>query len=467
MQISRIKWDPEIYPRGKWNTSTVERYADAIEAGDEFPPVIVEAGTMKLLDGKHRIEAYKKAGVEDIPVEEREIPEGMTAKHYAAKLSSRHGDRMSNADLKALALEEFDPDLHADNPDWTMPDPKEWGKEFGVSKSTVYEWVSHFINRARADRQTKAWRLTQLGWTHPEIASHLDSSRQTIDNDANNSEIGKIGMSLGPNWNDRGVAEWANRMNIPLRDAMASAMSGMGDIERLKKLGIKIQPYDVWNFAGCHDLMGDKHPGRIPGELVTHVMYFYTEQGDLVIDPMAGSGTTLDAALLMGRKARGYDIDHRHERIDIEKHDLSEGWPDTVSKAKLIFWDPPYYDKMDSGTIGEDGYIEGSISGMSPDEYVAWISARFAELIESVKSGTRIAFLMSDWDPENAKRHADHPGIYQWDYAGEMQNAGWQITRQIQCPLGTQQVHPDIVNKFRESKRLARLGRYLFIGVKP
>jgi hypothetical protein len=30
--------------------------------------------------------------------------------------------------------------------------------------------------------------------------------------------------------------------------------------------------------------------------------------------------------------------------------------------------------------------------------------------------------------------------------------------------LSTQQVHPDIVNKFRESRRLARLERYLLIA---
>jgi hypothetical protein len=166
----------------------------------------------------------------------------------------------------------------------------------------------------------------------------------------------------------------------------------------------------------------------------------------------------------MGRKARGYDIDARHERIDVEHHDLSEGWPDTDSRSSLIFWDPPYFDKMDSSTIGGEGYIDGSVSKLDPDEYLAFFGKRFAELHSMVKPDTRLAFLMSDWDPENAKHHQDGRGVFLWDYADALRDAGWSLSRQIQTPLSTQQVHPDIVNKFRESRRLARLERYLLIA---
>jgi len=470
IKISDIVWDPSIYPREKWNMATVERYADAMISGDVFPPMTVEKETGVLLDGKHRVEAYKKAAeiakaakdpvdernFEDVSVDLVSVPAGMTTRYYAATLSSRHGFRMSNTDLKTLALQEFDPDLHKDDAEWVMPDAQTWGKGLSVSKSTVYEWVGHFINRAKASRETKAVRLSALGWTNQEIADRLDvKSEATIRLDRDNSELGKIANSIGKLWNTKSVAEWANRMAIPLTDAMAAAMVGLGDDERLKKLDIKIQPYDVWNFYGCHDLMGDKHPGRIPGELVCHALYFMTKQGDLVVDPMVGSGTTLDACLLMGRKARGYDIDGRHERVDIEKHNLSDGWPDKVSKAALVFWDPPYFDKKD------DGYIDSSISAMEPEDYYHWLSDKFASLHDASGPNTKLAFLMSDWDPLNAKHHRDSKGLYLWDYADALRTASWKIQRQIQCPLPTQQVHPDIVTKFRESRRLARLGRYL------
>jgi hypothetical protein len=456
--ISDVVWDPKVYPRSKYSTGTIERYADAMLAGDEFPPLVLEDGTNRLLDGKHRVESYKRAEITEAPVEWHTVPNGMSAKYYAATLSSRHGDRMSNADLKALAEEEFD----VENP----PDVAEWGKRLGVSQRTVYYWVSHLINRAKADREAKAWRLSALGWTQREIGDRLGVALRTSNSMCNNCNLAKIAQDLGEQWNEQGVAEWANRVGVSLTDAMAAAMKGMDDEARLKLLGIKVQPYDVWNFPGCHNLMGDKHPGRIPGEIICHALWYWTKQGDLVLDPMAGSGTTLDACLLMGRCARGYDIDDRHGRVDIEKHDLSQGWPDKAQEADLIFWDPPYFSKMDHSTIGDDGYIEGSISGLSPNEYLKWLGDRLAELHATAKQGARIAFLMSDWDPENAKEYADSNGIFVWDYADILRNAGWHLFRQVQVPLPTQQVHPDIVNKFRASRRMARLNRYLLGGVK-
>jgi len=84
VQIDKILWDPSIYPRAKWSTATIERYADAMMAGEVFPPMVVERDTFRLLDGKHRIEAYKKAGVAEAPIRVVTVPEGMTPKYYAA-----------------------------------------------------------------------------------------------------------------------------------------------------------------------------------------------------------------------------------------------------------------------------------------------------------------------------------------------------------------------------------------------
>jgi DNA-binding CsgD family transcriptional regulator len=452
--VDAVVWDPSVYPRSKWSTATIERYAEAVEAGDEFPPLVVEEGTDRLLDGKHRLEAYKRAGVSEVRVERRAVPDGMSARYFAASLSARHGDRMSNADLKQLALDEFeaDPTMSA----------AEWARRLGLSERTVSGWVGHITNRAREERTAKAWRLSALGWTQQEIADRLDVARTTVTADVKNGESAVSGIRdlLG-----RGVphADVATRFNLPDQLVWQAALDGLDDADRLARLGIKVQPYDVWQFPSCHDLMGDRHPGRIPGELVCHVLYFFTKPGDLVVDPMAGSGTVLDACLLMGRKARGYDIDDRHERVDVEAHNLDTGWPASVEKAALIFWDPPYFDKMDSATIGDDGYIDGSVSKLDRDEYLAFFAKRFGELKDAVKPGTRLAFLMSDWDPQNAKRAQD-AGIFVWDYADLLRDAGWTLTRHVQTPLSTQQVHPDIVNKFRESRRLARLERYLLVA---
>jgi DNA modification methylase/predicted transcriptional regulator/uncharacterized ParB-like nuclease family protein len=449
LPLDAVKWDAAIYPRAKWSTATIERYADALEAGDEFPPIVVCADSGVLLDGKHRLEAHKKAGRETIAVERRQVHAGVPVKLFAASLSARHGDRMSNGDLRDVVRETY-----TTNPEFKQ---KDVAALLAVSPARVSEFASDILAKRREERRAKALRLTRLGWTQEQIAARLGVSQPTVNGDIKNFEPELLNSGHKPE-------EIALRLGVPVQIVLAQQFDGAPDEERMKALGIKVQPYDVWQFPGCHDLMGDRHPGRIPGELLCHVLYFFTKPGDLVVDPMAGSGTTLDACLLMGRKARGYDIDARHERTDIEAHDLSTGWPDTVTKAALVFWDPPYFDKMDHASIGDDGYIEGSISGLDPDEYLAWFADRFAELHKQVKPGTRFAFLMSDWDPENAKRHQGHAGIFVWDYADRLRDAGWTLRRHIQVPLSTQQVHPDIVNKFRASRRLARLERYLLVA---
>ena len=71
--------------------------------------------------------------------------------------------------------------------------------------------------------------------------------------------------------------------------------------------GFRPTPYDVWSFK--HDrAFGIPHPGSIPPGIVAHTLHYFTEPGDLVVDPMAGGGTTLDVCESMGRRCLAYDI---------------------------------------------------------------------------------------------------------------------------------------------------------------
>lgn len=56
------------------------------------------------------------------------------------------------------------------------------------------------------------------------------------------------------------------------------------------------------------------HPTEKPVELIELLLRMSTNPGDLVVDPFAGSGSTLLAARNMGRNAIGYEIDEEHYR---------------------------------------------------------------------------------------------------------------------------------------------------------
>ena len=60
------------------------------------------------------------------------------------------------------------------------------------------------------------------------------------------------------------------------------------------------------NDLPCGELSA--HPARFPPKLARDHILSWTNPGDLVIDPMAGSGTTLRAAADLGRRAIGIEI---------------------------------------------------------------------------------------------------------------------------------------------------------------
>lgn len=50
------------------------------------------------------------------------------------------------------------------------------------------------------------------------------------------------------------------------------------------------------------------HPTQKPVELLKTLIEIFTDAGDVVIDPCAGSGSTLVAAERLGRKGFGFEI---------------------------------------------------------------------------------------------------------------------------------------------------------------
>lgn len=117
----------------------------------------------------------------------------------------------------------------------------------------------------------------------------------------------------------------------------------------------------VWEFHYESRDIRDKsvHPATFPISLPKAVIELFTHEGELVLDPFVGSGTTLVAARDLNRNAVGFDlhqqyIDLTHSRL-IEANMFNQAkqlaicadartiphqlQPETVS---LIFTSPPY-----------------------------------------------------------------------------------------------------------------------------
>ncbi len=90
--------------------------------------------------------------------------------------------------------------------------------------------------------------------------------------------------------------------------------------------------------------LGDStYRGVTPALACVNVIRRFTAPGDLVVDPMCGSGTTLDAARLLARRALGFDLAPR--RPDILPAD-ARALPLPSACAHLVFVDSPYGDNV-------------------------------------------------------------------------------------------------------------------------
>ena len=63
----------------------------------------------------------------------------------------------------------------------------------------------------------------------------------------------------------------------------------------------------------------NKYNGVTPAFVVWNLLQRYTKEGDLVVDPMCGSGTTIDVAKELDRKVIAYDLNV--VRPDVIKND--------------------------------------------------------------------------------------------------------------------------------------------------
>jgi len=112
------------------------------------------------------------------------------------------------------------------------------------------------------------------------------------------------------------------------------------------RFGFDRRERNIWAFDAPDPRFGlPGTKGRLPGQIVANALFYYTEPGWVVVDPMAGSGTTGDVVSALpyfaDRKVRMYDIDPAHDRIR-RANILQTGIPEESGSVDYVFLDPPH-----------------------------------------------------------------------------------------------------------------------------
>lgn len=102
----------------------------------------------------------------------------------------------------------------------------------------------------------------------------------------------------------------------------------------------KLNPFgplvsDVWTDIHRikHNKKRDPHPCQLPIHLLDRLILLATDEGDVVLDPFSGTGTTAISAKRLGRKYIGFELDNEYIEISKKKleavepnYKLGESW---------------------------------------------------------------------------------------------------------------------------------------------
>ncbi len=150
-----------------------------------------------------------------------------------------------------------------------------------------------------------------------------------------------------------------------------------------------IRPTDNWNFSTLRwpRIDGWEGHGYIPGDLYANCLWYYAREGDIVVDPMAGSGM-----LLRVWEERGEWLQGEDRSIEIKLADLAPRgpyasqiqWCDLLDRlptdhSDYVIIDPPYYGLVN----GQYSDSPNDLANMDAD---AWLEAMATIAVQFHKS---------------------------------------------------------------------------------
>lgn len=410
MPVDKVRYVKALYPRLQPDDATIDSYRMAI---DSLPPIVVARDGI-LVDGYHRWQAHVREGLGFIDAENLGDLTDDEIFWESVERNSGHGKQLSTADKRMIAVRRYE-SLQAKTA------VKELAERLKVDETAVRRWTKDARAAQEAQRQADAYDLWLDCLTQVQIAAELDTPQKTISNWL--SQNGQVPeMAKPPGWADD--LPWGN-----------------------------VQHFDVWSF-GTAD--GDStYFGRMPPQVVENLLWFYTEPGNIVFDPFAGGGTTIDVAKRMGRRVWASDLHPSMPTLPIHTHDITTGWPDGApGKPDLILLDPPYWQQA-KGRYSDD---DADMANCSLDVFRAAWSAVVKTCMEHAD---RIAYIISPTQLEDGTV-VDHATDMLFPF---IEN-GWRVERRIIVPYNTQQATGQQVTWARENKRLLKLYRDLVVLTK-
>ncbi|WP_415281046.1 DNA methyltransferase [Candidatus Nitrososphaera sp. FF02] len=198
----------------------------------------------------------------------------------------------------------------------------------------------------------------------------------------------KILLQMGLSWRDALVPEASEALSSYLKDPKTKLPSFEKDDEKPRLESTTLWDYPRQSY-GKTPKGSNKYAGVTPAFAIYNMVKRYTEPGDTVLDPMCGSGTTIDVCKEEGRKWKAFDINPT--RPEIVQNDARR-IPLADESVDMVFIDSPYGDNIDYND--RRGNI-GKISAETEEFYNA-LEEVMAECHRVMKPGKVIGWVIGD-----------------------------------------------------------------------
>ena len=410
LKTSDVIYREDLYPRIKKNPVIVQKYAEDLSV---LPPIEVNQHN-ELIDGWHRWTAHKKNDIQEIAVIVTQTNSDVQFLELAIERNSKYGLQLSQEDKKDKARFIYHQTAEKEREE----KKKHLSKIFSVSERTIRTWLSRIDKDSKEARNKRIFDMWMACYTQEEIGE-----KEGIAKSAVNEICSEMAALPKLNKSDKSYAEHATDFQVPL--------------------------YNVWKQKEKQTELN--HHGLTESHFVDNLLYLYTNPFDIVVDPFAGSGTTID---ICNKRFRRYWASDRKPIVEreseIRKHDITDGLP-ALPRWKdvgLVYLDPPYW-KQAEGQYSKDSE---DLANMPLDQFnnvLAELIMRFSEKL----TNACIALIIqpTQWNAPD-RRFTDH--------IGDMLRAvKLPVDLRYSVPYESQQYNAQMVEWAKENKRCLVLTR--------
>lgn len=415
--LSEVVFDEVIYPRKDHDPVLVQRYATVLAEIEASQKYISVAADNKLLDGKHRWLGYRKdSGGEDRKIKVYRY--AVTAAHdqlkLAISLNSNHGWQLTDSDKEMDAKA-----LHAYGSSY-----EEIAAALSVGKKQVTAWLARIVKDEKDRRNQKIFDMWLACHSQNEIAEAIGENIGTIGKHVADD---KFLTSVLENQSKKTASHHATDFDPPI--------------------------YNIWKQQEKSE--GSSHFGNSEIRWLDNLLYLYTKPFDVVVDPFAGGGSTID---ICKKRFRRYFVSDRKPIVEREKeirqHDLTDGLPKPPQwkDVKLVYLDPPYWAQA-RGQYSEDATDLANMPLEEFNKQLASIISGFAKKL----TDAYIALIIQPTQWNSPERQFT-------DHVGDMLRAvKLPVDMRFSVPYESQQCNAQMVEWAKENKRCLVLTREIVV----